>query len=202
MPNAKFITIDIKDFHLITPMARFEYFRMKLDLFPQDIIEEYRISNKVDTDDNVFYEVRRGMYGLPQAGIIAQDLLTTRLHQAGYRQSKVTPGYWHHECHPISFTLVVDDFGVKYINKTDIDHLTRVLSQDYEIDTDWDGTRYLGLTLDWDYKLRKVHLFMPGYIKKSPHLIWAHTNRQPQLQPHPHTVPTYSATIQYAKHID
>ena len=54
MPNAKFITIDIKDFHLITPMARFEYFRMKLDLFPQDIIEEYGISNKVDTDDNVF----------------------------------------------------------------------------------------------------------------------------------------------------
>jgi hypothetical protein len=30
-PNAKFITIDIKDFYLITPMARFEYFRMKLE---------------------------------------------------------------------------------------------------------------------------------------------------------------------------
>ena len=80
-----------------------------------------------------------------QAGIITQDLLTTRLHQAGYRQSKVTPGYWHHEWRPISFTLVVDDFGVKYINKTNVDHLTSVLSQDYEIDTDWDGTRYLGL---------------------------------------------------------
>jgi hypothetical protein len=115
------------------------------DLFPQDIIKEYGLNNKVDTDGNVFCEVRRGMYGLPQAGVIAQELLTTRLHQAGYRQSKVTPGYWRHEWRPISFTLVVDDFGVKYINKTDIDHLISVLSQDYKIDTNWDGTRYLGL---------------------------------------------------------
>jgi hypothetical protein len=28
-PSAKFMTIDIKDFYLMTPMDRFEYFRMK-----------------------------------------------------------------------------------------------------------------------------------------------------------------------------
>ncbi len=116
-PGAKFMTIDIRDFYLMTPMDRFKYFRMKLDLFPQDIIDEYGLRDKVDTDGNVFCKVRRGIYGLPQAGIIAQDLLTKRLHKAGYRQSKVTPGYWRHDWHPISFTLVVDDFGVKYINK-------------------------------------------------------------------------------------
>jgi hypothetical protein len=201
-PNAKFMTIDIKDFYLMTPMDRFEYFWMKLEFFPQDIIDEYGLRDKVDTDGNVFCEVRRGMYGLPQAGIIAQDLLTKRLHQAGYRQSKVTPGYWRHEWRPISFTLVVDDFGVKYINKTDVEHLTSVLNQDYEIDLDWDGTRYLGLTLDWDYKLRKVHLSMPGYIEKAC-IRFGHTMPdKPQRQPHPHTLPTYGATIQYAKHAD
>jgi hypothetical protein len=93
------------------------------------------------------------MYGLLQASIIVQDLLTKRLHKAGYQQSKVTPGYWRHEWRPISFILVVDNFGVKYINKTNVGHLTSLLSQDYKIDTDWEGTRYLGLTLDWDYKL-------------------------------------------------
>ena len=201
-PNAKFMTIDIKDLYLMTPMERFEYFRMKLDLFPQDIIEEYGLNNKVDADGNVLCEVRRGMYGLPQVGIIAQELLTTRLHQAGYRQSKVTPGYWRHEWHPISFTLVVDDFGVKYINKTDVDHLISVLSQEYEIDTDWDGTRYVGLTLDWDYKLRKVHLSMPGYIEKALIRFGHIPPDKPQLQPHPHTVSTYVETIQHAKHID
>jgi hypothetical protein len=37
-PNSKFMTIDIKDFYLKTPMDHYEYFRMKLELFPQDII--------------------------------------------------------------------------------------------------------------------------------------------------------------------
>jgi hypothetical protein len=91
---------------------------------------------------------------------------------------------------------------VKYINKTKVNHLTSVLSQDYKIDTDWDGTRYLGLTLDWDYKLRKVHLSILGFIEKAL-IRFGHTPPdKPQLQPHPHTVSTYGATIQYAKHIN
>ena len=69
--NAKFMTLNIKDFYLMTPMKRYEYFHMKLDLFPQDIIDEYDLTSKVDQNGNVHCEVRRGMYGLPQAGIIA-----------------------------------------------------------------------------------------------------------------------------------
>jgi hypothetical protein len=139
-PGAKFMTIDIKDFYLMTPMDCYKYFRMKLDLFPQDIIDEYGLRDKVDTDGNIFCEVRCGMYGLPQAGIIAQELLTKRLHKAGYQQSTITPGYWHHNWRPISFTLVVNDFGVKYTNKDDVEHLASVLRQDCEIDIDWEST--------------------------------------------------------------
>jgi len=39
------------------PMDRFEYFWMKLELFPQDIIKEYGLRNKVDADGKVFCEV-------------------------------------------------------------------------------------------------------------------------------------------------
>jgi hypothetical protein len=43
---------------------------------------------------------------------------------------------------------------------------------------------------------------MPGYIEKAL-IRFGHTPpNKPQLQPHPHTVPTYGATIQYGKHID
>jgi hypothetical protein len=42
------------------------------------------------------------MYGLPQAGIIAQQLLEERLAKHGYRQSKTTPGLWKHDTRPIS----------------------------------------------------------------------------------------------------
>jgi hypothetical protein len=57
------------------------------------------------------------MYGLPQAGIIAQELLAKRLKENGYSQSKTTPGLWKHEWRPVRFSLVVDNFGVKYIGK-------------------------------------------------------------------------------------
>ncbi len=116
MPNPKFMMIDIKDFYLMTPMDQYEYFCMKLELFPPDIIDKFGLCDKVDVNGNVFCEVQRGMYGLPQAGIIVQDLLTKQLNKAGYQQRKITPGYWQHDWHPISFTLVVDNFGAKYID--------------------------------------------------------------------------------------
>jgi hypothetical protein len=136
MPNTKFMMIDIEDFYLMTPMDWYEYFRMKLELFPPDIIDEYGLCDKVDADGNVFCEVQHRMYGLPQAGIIAQDQLTKQLNKAGYWQSKITPEYWWHDWCPISFTLVVNDFGVKYIDKNNVKHLMSILKQDYTINTD------------------------------------------------------------------
>jgi hypothetical protein len=70
---------------------------MKLELFPNNVIQEYDLQNKVVANGNVHCKVRRGMYGLPQAGIIAQELLEERLPKAGYSQSKITPGYWKHK---------------------------------------------------------------------------------------------------------
>jgi hypothetical protein len=134
------MTINIKNFYLMTSMYWYEYFRMKLELFPQDIINEYGLRDKADADGNIFCEVQRGVYGLPQTGIIAQNLLTKRLHKAEYQQSKITPGYWHHDWCSISFTLVVNNFGVKYINKEDVEHLASILKQDYEINIDWEDT--------------------------------------------------------------
>ncbi len=126
MPNAKFMTMDIKDFYLNTPMEQYKYFHMKLDLFPKDVINEYDLCNKVDANENVHCKVQRGMYGHPQAGIIAKELVEAHLLKAGYTQSKITPGYWKHTWQPISFTLVVDDFGVKYSSKEHVHHLTQV----------------------------------------------------------------------------
>ena len=198
-PHAKFMTIDIKDFYLMTPMDRPEFFRMKLELYPDDVIEEYDLRNKVDDKGYVLCEVRRGMYGLPQAGLLAQAQLVERLNKAGYTQSDTTPGFWKHRWRPISFTLVVDDFGVKYVGKEHAEHLIQVLNEHYTIDTDWEGTRYIGLTLDWDYNGRKVHLSMPEYVAKALKRFGHEYPTKPQHQPHPHTERTYGATVQYAQ---
>jgi hypothetical protein len=39
-PGAKFMTIDLKDFYIMTPMVQKEYFQMKLNLIPTDIINK------------------------------------------------------------------------------------------------------------------------------------------------------------------
>jgi hypothetical protein len=183
----------------MTPMKRYEYFHMKLELFPQDITNEYDLTSKVNHNGNVHCEVWQGMYGLPQAGIIVQELLKERLKKAGYTQSKNAPSYWKHEWRPISFTLIVDDFGVKYIGKEHIMHLISVLKAHYKVKEDWEGTRYLGITMDWDYKNHQVHLSMPEYVECALAQLGHPVPKKPQHQPHQHTIPTYRATVQYAK---
>ena len=200
-PGAKFLGLDIKDFYLNTPMARPEYMRLRLAYFPEDVIEHYNLKDKVDSKGFVYVKCVKGMYGLPHAGIIAQDLLTERLEAHGYYQSDKTPGFWRHKSRPICFSLIVDDFGVKYVNKEDAQHLISVLREHYEVAEDWKGEKYSGITLDWDYVKREVHLSMPGYCKDAL-IKFNHTLRKLNHQPHKHTIPTYGTKVQYAKPAD
>ena len=67
----------------------------------------------------------------------------------------------------ISFTLVVDDFGVKYVGKEYADHLIDNIKHTYsKLTKDWTGNLYCGITLEWDYVSQTVDISMPGYIKK------------------------------------
>ena len=72
--RAKFFTLDIKNFYLNTPMERLEYMRLKMEDIPENVIEKYELKTK-EEDGQVYVEIRKGMYGLPQAGILAQKLL-------------------------------------------------------------------------------------------------------------------------------
>jgi len=93
-PGARYMTLDDKNFYLNTPVSRYEYVRIKIDDIPKKIIVEYNLREKVTTDGHVYVEIQKGMYGLPQAGILAQQLLEQRLNQHGYSQSKAVPGLW------------------------------------------------------------------------------------------------------------
>ena len=69
------MTLDITHFYLDTLMDKPEFLRMKLDHFPQDVIDQYQLNEKVDANGTLHIRVEKGMYGLPQAGLIAQQLL-------------------------------------------------------------------------------------------------------------------------------
>ena len=106
------------------------------------------------------------MYGIPQAGILANKLLVKRPAHYGYYPVEFTPGLWRHRWRPVVFSLVVDDFGVKYVGRQHAEHLIEALKQSYSIKVDWEGTLFCGITLKWDYDKRSVDLSMPGYISK------------------------------------
>ena len=114
----------------------------------------------------IYLEIRKAIYGLPQGGILANKLLRKRLAPEGYYEVAHTPGLWRHVTRPISFTLVVDDFRVKYVGKEHAEHLIKVLNKYYKTAIDWDGSLYCGIKLDWNYEKGYLDISMPGYVKK------------------------------------
>ena len=196
--GAKFMTMDISNFYLMTPLPRPEYIRMKLSDIPQEIIDEYKLKDIADSKGTIYIVANKGMYGLPQAGLLANELLEKRLNKNGYHQSKLVPGLWKHEWRPIQFTLVVDDFGVKYVGHEHAIHLKNTLEQHYKVTNDWTGKRYIGITLDWDYTRRQVHLSMPGYVAKALKQFQHDKPAKKQHSPYPCAPIKYGAKKQYA----
>ena len=80
---------------------------------PQQFIDEYELENMFDDKGYIYMEIQCGMYGLKQAGKIANYQLKERLIPHGYKPCRNTPGLWKHDNKPISFTLIVDNFRVK-----------------------------------------------------------------------------------------
>ena len=197
-PGARFMTMDISNFYLMTPLKRPEYVRVKLSDIPPEVIAEYKLKDKATADGCIYLEATKGMYGLPQAGLLANELLEKRLNKAGYRQSKIVPGLWKHDWRPIQFALTVDDYAVKYVGKEHALHLLHTLQKDYKVTTDWSGSRYIGVTLDWDYDNRRVHLSMPGYKAKALKQ-FGHALQKHQDSPFPCAKIDYGARKQYAK---
>jgi hypothetical protein len=137
------------------------------------------------------------MYGLPQAGILVNELLQRNLANDGYRPTQHTHGLWTHDTRPISFSLVVDDFGVKYVGREHAEHLMACIKKKYNISSDWNGGAYCGLTLDWDYTNRTVDLSMQGYIKADLHKYQHAAPARPEHAPHTWNPPIYGAKTQF-----
>jgi hypothetical protein len=90
------------------------------------------------------------MYGLPQAGILVNQLLEKHLAAKGYYQCQHTPDLWRHVWRNITFCLVVDDFGVKVTNMHDMDHLIGTLKEHYTVAVDMTGSLFCRIQLIWN----------------------------------------------------
>ena len=95
----------------------------------EEIINEYQFRKIVDDKGSIHIQENRGMYGLLQAGLLENELMEKRLNKRGYRQSKLVPRFWTHNWRPVQFTLVVDNFGGKYVGKEHAIHLKNTIEE-------------------------------------------------------------------------
>jgi hypothetical protein len=133
--------------------------QMPLSLFPNNIFVHYNLLKKV-LNGFVYMEIHCGMYGLPQAGILANKLLKTRLAHHGYFEVPHMPGLWKHISRPVWFNLCADDFGIKYIGDDNL------RTETYDIVEDWIGNLYCGITLNWNYAQRYVDIDMSKHVRQ------------------------------------
>ncbi len=83
------------------PMVHPENVRIKITDIPKEFILEYDLTGKEDHNGWIYFEIQCGCYGLPQASILAKDLLCGHLEKEGYYKAPMIPGYWKHRWWPI-----------------------------------------------------------------------------------------------------
>jgi hypothetical protein len=113
----------------------------------------------------IYVEIRKCMYGLPQAGCLSQ----LRLISTSSDLYQNTSCLIQHETLDVTFSLVVDHFGIRYGSQSDANHLSSsllsVLTNDYEPTIKSTGNTYLCMNISLD--LTSFSLYIPGYITKT-----------------------------------
>lgn len=163
--GAKFMTIDLKDMYLQSTLEQDEYVAIPVNEIPEASMTRHNLHDKV-RNGRVYFRVPKAMYGLPQAGYVAQQDLGKLLRANGFYECPRTPQMFRHNTRDLTMSIVVDDFGVLYLKEADVHWLLDVLRTKYELKIDWSGTKYIGITLQWDYTARTCRLSMPDYVRK------------------------------------
>ena len=143
-----------------------EYVRFRFALIPPRIVEYYHLHDFV-VNGFVYAKVKKAWYGLKQAGKIAQDDLVQHLRKHGYVKAPYTEGLFFHKTCKISFTLVVDNFGIKYTKDEDLHHLETIMNLKYTFKVDRDAKQYIGIHLRWNYTRRELRCSMDGYVAQA-----------------------------------
>ena len=146
--------------------------------------------------------IEKGVYGLKQAGIIANQELVKYMAPFGYHPVKHTPRLWVHNSRKTLFSLVVDDFCVQYFSTEDAEHFWNALRAKYLITVNMDATVYIGIKLTWYYVHRTVTLSMPSYVHKALHRLQHILRGGKEYSPHTCDPIQYVQNILYADPLD
>ena len=168
---------------------------MEIDILPDEIIEKYNLRD-IFHNRYVYFKTKMGMYGLPEAGILANKLLKKQLSKHGYYECQFTPGLYCHVWRLIMLSLVVDDFGVKCQGIQHAKNLKEALEKYYKVAVDWEGRLFCGINLNWKYNMRNVDLFVPGYVQRKRTKYQHAEPKNPQHTPYQEEPIQYGTKVQ------
>jgi hypothetical protein len=144
-------------------MPKPKYICIKILDIPNEFIDKYKLTG-LDRDGWIYFKIHQGCYGLPQAGILANNLLHSHLEAKGIYEAASTPCLWHHKWRPIHFCLIVDNFGVEYMGIEHFNYLLGVIKKFNGVQYNMVGNRFAGMDIEWNYTAHHCHISMPGYI--------------------------------------
>jgi hypothetical protein len=87
-----------------------------------------------------------------------------RLEKEGYYKAATTQGLWKHKWQPIQFCLIVDDYGVEYVDIKNFKHLLVVLQQYHQVQTNMAENKIAGLNVQCDFLSKRVRIDMKSYV--------------------------------------
>ena len=162
------LSVDITDYYLGTPNPNPPFIKVYTDQYPPEVLLRLRLSPFTKKDRRtgrpyVLFRADKTIYGLKESGKLSNNRLVPLLHKFGFVETP-TPCLFRHLTRPITFVLVVDDFGVKYQNRDDFDYLVHALSSCYHVKAHPLAHKFLGFTIQHDRTARTLALSYPGYI--------------------------------------
>ena len=161
-PGSKYCTGNISNMYLMSLLQDLEYVRFQYNLIPPRTREYYGLETLI-VNGYVYTRIKRAWHGLNHSGKISHDV--KQLGKFGYVPAGLTNGLFVHKTRDISFTLIVDDFGIKYQWKKGVEHLIKAMRSKYTFKVYYQAKQYIGIHLDWDYDRREVKCSMKEYVK-------------------------------------
>lgn len=198
-PGAKHMTIGISTMHLSTELGRHECMKFHLRDLPQEVMDECGLLAKAGKNDWCCCEIRKAICGSKQSGFLAHKQLEKMLKTKGCYPPELTSGLWLHKTRNISFTLVVDDFGVPCTSNEDAWHLVNLLEKQYPIKLDWKGGKCIGIDLEWGCGKRELATEMKGCALKALHQFMHGNPAKPCHSPSKHVPPKHGEKAQRCK---
>ena len=130
---------------------------------------------------------------------MAHDDLVDHLKKYSYEQTAQTKGLFKHHTRDITFMLVVDNFGIKYTNQADVDHLINSVQEKNLFKIDWEAKQYIGIHLNWDNENCKLRRSMGGFVEQALKEFKHSTPKQQYKGPSRIERPKYGELVQYVQ---